>query len=96
MTTLDPLPRLISIVTAQTAPALRWRIGPGAELERDLHLDEIDRMTIACVLDEAFTTELPDADVNGWETLADIAASLARLLGLNPHHLFPLEPGETG
>lgn len=95
MTTLDPLPRLISIITAQTPPALRWKIGAQANLAGDLHLDAIDRMTITCALDEAFTIELPDAAVNAWETVADVAASLAQLLGLDPHHLFPLEPGET-
>lgn len=95
MTPPDPLPRLIGIVSAITPHELRWAIGGQADLHRDLGLDQIDRMTLACELDEAFGIEVPDADVHAWSTVADLARTVARLTGADPRHLLPLEPGET-
>jgi len=56
----------------------RMPLEPGTLLA-DLRLDALDRATIAVELDEAYGIEIPDADVESWLTLADIAATLTRL-----------------
>lgn len=56
----------------------RIPLEPGTLLA-DLRLDALDRATIAVELDEAYGIEIPDADVESWLTLADIAATLGRL-----------------
>lgn len=56
----------------------RMPLEPGTLLS-DLRLDVLDRATIAVELDEAYGIEIPDADIESWLTLADIAATLKRL-----------------
>lgn len=51
---------------------------PGTLLA-DLRLDDLDKATIAVELDVAYDVEIPDDDIAKWLTLADIAATLARL-----------------
>lgn len=75
----DTLATVIRRINAATHPDLRWMIGPHASLKQDLCLDALDRQTIACALDEDLGIEMPDADLTGWETAADIAATVSRL-----------------
>lgn len=81
MTTVHPdiLAQVIRRINAATHPDLRWMIGPHASLKQDLCLDALDRQTIACALDEDLGIEIPDAALTEWETVADIAATAARL-----------------
>lgn len=41
----------------------------------DLQIDNLDRICIACAVEEAFTIELRDAEVEGWERIGDVMAS---------------------
>mgnify|MGYP003388684609 CR=1 FL=1 len=50
-----------------------------SSLAADLAFDALDRMALACELDEAFEIDLPDADVAEWESVADVALSIDRL-----------------
>lgn len=53
-------------------------IDPGLLLD-DLGVNSIDRVCVAVDLDEDFGIELPDEDVSGWATVADVVASVAKL-----------------
>lgn len=55
----------------------RVPIEPGTLLS-DLRLDDLDKATIAVELDEALCIEIPDAEVEKWQTLADIVATCNR------------------
>lgn len=81
MTAIHPdlLAQVIRRITEPTHPDLRWKIGAEASLKQDLCLDAVDRLTIACALDEDLGIEIPDADLTEWETVADVAATVARL-----------------
>lgn len=54
-------------------------IGPSTRLCEDLATDSLDRQCIAVDCDMAFGIEIPDDDVAEWLTVADIAATVARL-----------------
>lgn len=54
-------------------------ITPDSALDVDLHCDQIDRVCIACELDEAFGIWLPDAEMERWESVRDIIASVVAL-----------------
>ena len=43
------------------------------------HVDSLDRQAIAAAFDQHFAIQTPDDDVAAWTTLADIAATAARL-----------------
>lgn len=75
----DTLAQVIRRITETTHAELRWKVGPLASLKQDLCLDALDRLTIACALDEDLGIEIPDADLTTWETVADVAATVARL-----------------
>lgn len=45
----------------------------------ELSADSLDRQSIAADCDIAFGIEIPDADVAEWETVADVAGTVARL-----------------
>ena len=91
----DALAKVIGIIQSATRFQFGYRIGASASLSADLELDAIDRVSMACALDEAFQIEVPDADVEAWETVSDVTATVARLAGLDPANLFPIEPGEA-
>ena len=54
-------------------------IGGTTRLCEDLQTDSLDRQCIAVDCDMAFGIEIPDDHVAEWLTVADIAATVARL-----------------
>ncbi len=70
-------------VMAEMATLLRLDrhgcLAPTARLDADLGLDNLDRQTLACNLDEIFLIEIPDDDVAMWETVADVCRTVDRL-----------------
>ena len=60
--------------SAGSAPA-----SSGTRLCADLGTDSLDRQSIAADCDMAFGIEIPDDHVAEWLTVADIAATVARL-----------------
>lgn len=59
-----------------------WR---APEIEEDSSLDDIgfdhlDKMSLACALDEHFEIYLPDEAIAGWERVADVVASVRGLI----------------
>ena len=54
-------------------------IGGTTRLCEDLATDSLDRQCIAVDCDMAFGIEIPDDDVSEWLTVANIAATVARL-----------------
>ena len=68
----------LDIVSAYT-----WRtVGRDATPEdtfRDLHFDAVDRTCIAMDIEEMFGRELPDAEVEAWTSVADVAATIEAL-----------------
>lgn len=75
----DVLAQVIRRITETTPAPLRWRVGAQASLKDDLHLDNLDRLTIACAIDEDLAIEIPDAAITEWETVADVVATADRL-----------------
>ena len=75
----DTLAQVIRRITETTHAALSYKVGAQAYLKEDLLIDQLDRLTIACALDEDLGIEIPDADLTEWETVADVAATVARL-----------------
>jgi acyl carrier protein len=65
-------------------PLLRFdcqvAVTPRAQLVADLHMDSLDVASLACEIEEAFALEIPDDDVASWYTLAQVAATVDRLL----------------
>jgi len=47
---------------------------------RDIGVHPLDPPGIACALDERFGIEIPDKDLERWEIVGDVAASVARLV----------------
>ena len=93
MSDIDPdtFAQVIRRITETTHADLRWKVGGQASLKQDLCLDALDRLTIACALDEDLGIEIPDADLTEWETVADVAATVARLTSNTPAHPEPVE-----
>jgi acyl carrier protein len=56
-------------------PERQHLIEPDAVLEA-VGIDPADRLTLACAIDEALVTELPDAEVARWDTVADVLESV--------------------
>lgn len=71
-------------VLAELAPLLRLDrhgcLAPTARLDEDLAMDSLDRQSLACELDVAFGIEIPDDDIALWQTVADVARTVDRLL----------------
>lgn len=61
---------------------LHHAIAPAAELEADLRMDDIDRVTLACLVDEHFAISFPDVELERWTTIADIACCVRHHLGI--------------
>ncbi len=73
---MDPI---LSIVAAAIAHRHWLRPMPDVTLDSDLRelgCDQIDRLCIACAVEEEFGIKLPDAVVEGWERVADVVASV--------------------
>lgn len=58
------------------------KIVPEARLLRDLDLDSLDTMELTLSLEERFSIEIPDAELEGLETIADAAALIERKLSV--------------
>lgn len=59
-----------------------WR-APEIEEEsslEDIGFDHLDKMSLACRLDEHFDIYLPDEAIAGWERVADVIASVRGLI----------------
>ncbi len=67
--------RICQLVTPHLRIDLRGNIIPDAELA-DLRVDALDRVTFACELDEEWSIEISDTELEGWQTLADLAATV--------------------
>lgn len=70
---------MIQAVVGPLIDIPRIPMEPGTLLA-DLGLDDLDKATIAVELDVLYGIEIPDADVEKWLTLADIVATLDRLV----------------
>ena len=70
----DPL----SIITARVLAPLRHLVTPDATLA-ELRLDEIDRLSLAHDLYEAFGVSVPDAAVESWATVGDVIQSVREM-----------------
>jgi acyl carrier protein len=83
MTTPEPwltaLSNTIRAINAEVHPGLRWKIGAGAELRADLNLDTLSHQSIACALDEQCGIEIPDAAIDGWTFVSDVARTVVQL-----------------
>lgn len=76
---LAHLATTIRAIRAEVHPALRHKIGGGAELRRDLNLDTLSHQSIACELDEQCGIEIPDAALESWVFVSDVARTVAQL-----------------
>lgn len=56
---------------------------------RDIGMHPLDPPGIACALDELFGIEIPDVDLERWETVADVAASVVRLVRVDAEDALP-------
>lgn len=72
--------RVVSIVAGVCRPGRAVDLALDTSLSSDLHFDAIDLMCLVTDLDEAFGLEIPDADVHGWQVVADVLATVSRML----------------
>jgi acyl carrier protein len=70
--------RVRAIISNYVGQNLFQSVLEEADLD-DLKIDALDRLGITCALDEAFLIEIPDADEEGWTTVGDVVATVARL-----------------
>ena len=73
------LPTIAAVIADVLGLGAAHGIGPATRLCADLGTDSLDRQSIAADCDIAFGIEIPDADVAEWETVADVAGTVARL-----------------
>jgi len=73
------LPTIAAVIADVLGLGPAHGIGPSTRLCEDLQTDSLDRQCIAVDCDMAFGIEIPDDDVSEWLTVADIAATVARL-----------------
>jgi len=71
---------LIQMIAGPLVDGWRIPLEPGALLA-DLGLDDLDLATIAVELDEALGIEISDRAIEGWQTMADIVATVDLLVG---------------
>lgn len=88
----ENLATVIRAVTQLVHPSRRWKVGAQASLKDDLQLDALDRLDLACRIDEALGIEIPDADLHAWETVADVVATANRLIPADRPHTSPAQP----
>lgn len=61
------------------------KVLPSTHLTKDLDADELDQLEIATILEEQFGIEIPDGEIDKWQTAFDILASVqARLQARRP------------
>ena len=77
---MSDLPAEITTIIRATIEAhhICWR-PPEIEDESsldDIGFDHLDKMSLACALDEHFDIYLPDAVIEGWHTVGDVVASV--------------------
>jgi acyl carrier protein len=58
-------------------PDWRHLIEPDAELAK-VGVGGVDKLTLACAIDESLLTEIPDLELARWETVGDVADSATR------------------
>lgn len=79
----DPTADITTILRATIeAHHICWR-APEIEEEssvEDIGFDHLDKMSLACRLDEHFDIYLPDEAIAGWERVADVIASVRGLI----------------
>lgn len=73
------LPTIAAVIADVLGLGPAHGIGPSTRLCEDLATDSLDRQCIAVDCDERFGIEIPDDHVAEWLTVADIAATVARL-----------------
>jgi len=73
------LPTIAAVIADVLGLGPAHGIGPATRLCEDLATDSLDRQCIAVDCDMAFGIEIPDDHVAEWLTVADIAATVARL-----------------
>lgn len=81
---LTALADTIRLINQHTHAARRWKIGGGASLADDLGLDNLDRQSLACDLDEHFAIEIPDQALTEWVFVTDVAQTVAKLTESKP------------
>jgi acyl carrier protein len=59
-------------------PQLAADASPTLHLHDDLGLDSLDVVELVIRLEQHFDVELPDSEIGGWRTLADVYDSLER------------------
>jgi hypothetical protein len=72
------------------SPERRHMIEPEADLAA-VGVGEVDKLTLACAIDEALLTEIPDTELSGWATVGDVVGSVAKRC---PPASEPSSPGE--
>lgn len=80
----DIIAQVIRRITETTPVPLQWKVGALASLKDDLGLDNIDRLTIACAIDEDLAIAIPDAALTAWETVEDVVTTAAQLCFAKP------------
>lgn len=73
------LPTIAAVIADVLGLGPAHGIGGATRLCEDLQTDSLDRQCIAVDCDMAFGVEIPDDHVAEWLTVADIAATVARL-----------------
>lgn len=76
----DPLSIITRELREQHMARAYSELSPDDMLE-DIGVDWLDRATITVALEEAFDIELPDAAVEGWQTVGDVIDSVRVLAG---------------
>lgn len=69
------------IVAQYVRPELCRSVERDCDLEGDLKLDGLDRQSIALQLDEHFGIEIRDEQLEGWQTVGDIVATVTEACG---------------
>lgn len=84
----NPSSRVIAVIRKELgelrvfhAEQLHGEITPDTELSAIFESEAIDRVCVACALDEAFGIELSDVALERWATVADVIESVAMLAG---------------
>ncbi|MEM1249278.1 MAG: acyl carrier protein [Acidobacteriota bacterium] len=62
----------------EIVPSDDLTIGPETELRAGLGLNSLDAVDLVMALEEEFDIELPDEELQGFETVADVAAAVRR------------------
>lgn len=57
---------------------------PDSRLQADLAFDWLHRISLAAELDQAFGTEISDAEATEWASVEDVALTLEHLTGTSP------------